>query len=549
MKKDKQKKYERFKPAGFYAFEKFKEKRVLVIVPHEDDEICIMGGILGILAQNGAGIKLLFVTDGDYKYSSKVRRREAVHAAKVMGISPESMVFLGYHDTPNWHRQHVYYDEIDHRTRENLINDILQVLLQFQPDYIFANDLDDHVDHRAVSLVSEYAVGEALRKMPGYQPQIFKAFAYSTSFYAKPDYRGVNLGDTDTADRGCLNHPVYKWDERLRMPVERKSRTRWILNNIVYKGMFRHVSQNGIKFAPAIANADQVYWCRNTDSLFRKGRDYSISVSSGNADRLSDFLYFEPDDIRLEKGVDLSYVTGLWIPDADDNQKRLSIKFHTPSFIRSLRIVQNPDFSHHIDRIAMIINGMEERIVRLSCDQTVEEIPFDERIAVCEISLIVLETRGMNAGIGEIEIYGHKEPEIWFAKIVCGSRFVYDLVYGSFQSEALYREKLPEMDLIAYDTDGKIIHNDQLQIEWFIKNGSHILTVNRDDLDTVFGKDYEIMARADYRHKCVTDVITVKRVGKIYDSVIDHLNHVTFVLLTFMNRVKNKLIRMKEGVR
>ena len=41
-------------------------KSVLVIVPHEDDEINLMGGLLPLLVEKNMDVNICFVTNGDF---------------------------------------------------------------------------------------------------------------------------------------------------------------------------------------------------------------------------------------------------------------------------------------------------------------------------------------------------------------------------------------------------------------------------------------------------------------------------------------------------
>ena len=72
---------------------------LLVIVPHEDDELAIAGAtIYGAIKQNMA-VKVVFTTNGDYyAHEGSIRIREAKKALAVLGVAEENIIFLGYGD-------------------------------------------------------------------------------------------------------------------------------------------------------------------------------------------------------------------------------------------------------------------------------------------------------------------------------------------------------------------------------------------------------------------------------------------------------------------
>jgi LmbE family N-acetylglucosaminyl deacetylase len=92
---------------------------VLVFAPHPDDEVIGAGAVLQQALAEGKSVRIVFATNGDgYPQAASAlfhkpiaalaradflslgatRQREAVAAAKVLGVSASSLVFLGYPD-------------------------------------------------------------------------------------------------------------------------------------------------------------------------------------------------------------------------------------------------------------------------------------------------------------------------------------------------------------------------------------------------------------------------------------------------------------------
>lgn len=77
-----------------------KEIDILVIVPHEDDDLITAGPVLYQAIQMKKSVKVVFVTNGDYNGSKEGERRvrEAVRALDVLGVEKKDIEFLGYGD-------------------------------------------------------------------------------------------------------------------------------------------------------------------------------------------------------------------------------------------------------------------------------------------------------------------------------------------------------------------------------------------------------------------------------------------------------------------
>ena len=151
----------------------FENKKILLIVPHEDDEICFTGGLLASIENKHT--RVIYVTNGNYVYTAEQRFKEAIKSCKKFGISRENIVFLGYPDSPYDEKKHMYtaksifkdkygnsttngagkikeycFDKkgIHHDfSRENLLLDIKENIIEYKPDIILCIDLDFHPDH------------------------------------------------------------------------------------------------------------------------------------------------------------------------------------------------------------------------------------------------------------------------------------------------------------------------------------------------------------------------------------------------------------------
>lgn len=75
--------------------------KILLIAPHQDDEILAAGGLIQKSIKQGDDFLILFATNGDYHGLDIARKRyyESEHALTSLGLAKKSIFYLGYGDT------------------------------------------------------------------------------------------------------------------------------------------------------------------------------------------------------------------------------------------------------------------------------------------------------------------------------------------------------------------------------------------------------------------------------------------------------------------
>ena len=198
----------------------FGDRKVLALVPHEDDEANILLGVLEQYVKYGSDVYVAYVINGDYQVPGVQRIAEAEAAMAKCGIPADRLIFLGYGDWLNKDGRSIYFcpdDEVltsyagfsstygtdrhppfnpNSYTRRHMYEDIRTLLLRYMPDVIFCTDMDSHDDHQAVAMFFERAMGEVLKARSDYEPEIYRAFAYSTAYWGEHDYYALNIAST-----------------------------------------------------------------------------------------------------------------------------------------------------------------------------------------------------------------------------------------------------------------------------------------------------------------------------------------------------------------
>lgn len=161
---------------------------VLVLAPHQDDEIISCFHLINILRKRNHNIDILFATNGNYKDNTLAikRYRESLKALKQCQVSSNHLHYLGYEDTgmtlehsflwklycnkhikkspftnhtTTWHplnKGTIHFQKTGKEaefSKDNFKSDLKYAILQFNPSIIIMPSVCDcHGDHKALAL-------------------------------------------------------------------------------------------------------------------------------------------------------------------------------------------------------------------------------------------------------------------------------------------------------------------------------------------------------------------------------------------------------------
>lgn len=448
----------------------FSGQRVLVLAPHQDDEQNILGGVFEQYAKYNSQVWVAYMTNGDYNVSVEQRFEETAAGMEASGIPRSNLILLGYGDSLNLNGESIYYCDDEQvleshagfssthgtarhsafregsaYTRRNLYTDIRDVVLRLMPDVIFCTDFDEHGDHQALTLLFDRAMGEVLKTRPDYEPAVYKAFAYSTAYSAPQDFYAVNIASTKKDSPGDFmpESNIYNWDERLRLPVETGTISRSIFSSGSYQALKEYRSQYTTKMADGIINGDKVFWQRETGSM---SYDLEFWASSGDARLLNDFMLVDKKSSQFMEAL----TDATWVPDADDTEKRIIVKFPEPTVLNRVVLYDNPSLSDNVlDAALRFDDGSFVMTGPLETNGSGTEITV-EKHAVSELEIVLMKTEGNAAGLSELELYQKAyEAPFSFVKVVNSEGdFVYDYYIDRDGSE--------EFGIYAYGCSGSL---------------------------------------------------------------------------------------------
>lgn len=536
----------------------FKNKKVMVIVPHEDDDLLISGQVLPSMYKNGADVRVVFATNGDKRVSAYTRQSEACNALEKLGIPREKVIFLGYPDgtqlyvgkkafsfSSGWDHTYAgkgfkdyHFDRFGTHakyTAENMVDDIESVVLEYRPDYILAIDFDTHTDHRGVSISFEKAMERILKKESGYTPKVLKCFGYSLAWKSKPDFYALNIKSTVMQDREKNNDPSYetdvpqyRWNNRIRLPIDKKSLSHSILRCSEYKALSEHLSQYAYCYSERIINGDSVYWNRRTDSLTYNA---DISVSSGDASLLNDFRLIGVGNRTAGLNVKLENCVSRF--DKNDAQKTVTVKFDSPKTVSCVSLYDNFGLNSNIlGGVITFSDGSKVEVPALNADGSETRVVFEPKHNITSFTFKVTEYEGV-AGLDEIEAFENADYDMGFSLIKLKNADTDDYIYNYLITPD---EKSLNLGVYLSNLNAgytiKIIEGGGVKLE-----GNTL----------VFDDDFEkCTVRAELNGDPSTyDQITVKRLSerelKSYES-FEKVNKTVFKIDTLRLKTKNLFV-------
>lgn len=272
---------------------------IMIMVPHQDDEVLMCAGIIANAVRNHLNVMVVMVTNGDYGSTDKtigqLRLEETISGMKVLGLSEEHLVILGYPDTgmpeadsflyrlyhedipdkvhpspcsdctygllrkPDFH--FMEYGEHALYTRGNCYGDIKGVIEKYRPDNIFTTSEEDtHGDHSGLFLWIEDILKEL--KKEGYQPNLYSGIVHSKAGDENWPLRRNAMEELTcppSFDKSC----GLGWENRISFAVPDEMLTENLTVNLKAQALSKHVTAlkpDAVEFLYSFIKADELFW-------------------------------------------------------------------------------------------------------------------------------------------------------------------------------------------------------------------------------------------------------------------------------------------------
>lgn len=486
-----------------------KVDRAMIIVPHQDDEVFTAGGIIERLTKNNIETFVVFFTDGNSNDDiGRIRQKEAIESCKQLGCDPKNIICLQF---PN--RQQTDTTDASGVSsislRDSMKLKIKDLIKEKKPEYILCTDFDFHRDHRTLSLIFDEVVGEMLQDKEIGSPIIHKGFAYQTSYNATEDFYAINIKSTKKPIEPQnklydTDEPAYTWKDRIRIPLLSGSITHTAFNNTQYNAFSEHKTQCLTMKAYSALNGDNVLWERRTDNLLY---DATISVSSGESNRLNDFKIIDTKDVTIKYKQNVLFEDYLWVPTENDLNPFIDISFNKPTKASYIRFFEDVDLAENIHDINILVNDtLSIHTGILNNDGSPTSVYLGDNITIKSLRLSNFKVSGTKPALAEIELLPSK---------LQGNRVLINKIIEKSTGDFIYKyyveDKVSKVELSRYSTD-------EISQNMVILENKGSVTIK--DGSLLLGKDFEscevILTDSD---KNVYDKVEIVRLSS-FDKVM-----------------------------
>ena len=406
-------------------------KKAVLVVPHEDDELLVGGAALVELIRDPEWeVTVVYLTTGDArgKWEGILRMNDAQNVLTFLGLDLSHIIYLGYAN--RWDNDKHIYNEKDKKIitskagqtetygskedndysfvkskqhnaymRENIIADLLSVFSNIMPDLYIVVDMDEHEDHRAISLFVDECLCILLKEKKGYHPLVLKRFAYMGNWQGKKDYWDLPHRKTILEDK--LPNPFLDLDEKISFTVPDDCNTLLLRHNTLYQAAKIYRTHYVWTRTARFANDDICFFRRYTENraLFA-----SIQASSGETKYLNDFKLLDSSCIKDDRII--SYDKGIWHPESRDLEKRIDIFFSEAIKIQQINIYECSGYNSEIKTVSFYFDNEKQGTVKLKRMKK-NSFCFDNREMgrTKTLRIVIEEYIGDEIGISEIEVF------------------------------------------------------------------------------------------------------------------------------------------------
>ena len=185
-------------------------QRVLVFSPHPDDETIGVGGYIIQAIKNGADVRIVLVTNGNFHGNEQIRYAEFKKATQILGVPPNNLIFLGFPDRG--------LKEMDQNTLSSALRAQIE---QYNPDIVIYPDIqDENQDHSTI--------GKSIIGILKANPNKITGYEYLVHFeiiWPRPRGLSPNLGLTPPVQ--LINSNTI-WEEVPLTPADENTKSKAI---------------------------------------------------------------------------------------------------------------------------------------------------------------------------------------------------------------------------------------------------------------------------------------------------------------------------------
>lgn len=280
---------------------------VMVIVPHQDDEILMTAGVIRKAVKEQVPVDVVMATNGDYgcgdQSKGRTRLRESIRGLEILGLDADYFHILGYADTGMPAEEsfltHLYESKADdlqvqtgaenvenriyqsacgtetyglpekeeyhmqrhgaHASycRRDFKNDLKEIIREKRPARIYTtSEFDLHGDHSALyKFVCE--VLDELAAEEGYIPELYVSVIHSCAGDDSWPKRGTMVYDCPEGLKELI------WDARIRLALPEEMCTAIGTENLKLQALRQHetaLEPNAAEYLMTFIKDEEIFW-------------------------------------------------------------------------------------------------------------------------------------------------------------------------------------------------------------------------------------------------------------------------------------------------
>ena len=439
-------------------------KRILVMAPHEDDEMLMAGGVMNRAVANGDEVYVVYATNGDYSGvdHGKLRIRDTVNALNTIGVPTDHLYFLGYADnggmgvgqyttaftdsfvynifiaddnkvissrngvTKTYGDESVRNDyhylmtgEHASYTRANFLADLESVMKSVNPtDVYMTSRYDMHYDHAYFGLFGNEAIKNIQKENDKFQPTVHEAIIHShmTDEVYPKDQGNYGWGKELNTYLGAWQHldgleekTMLNWSERENVLTPYSMRQGPFKYNLKDQAL-RKYSTEYYNWIASFSKVNEVFYKHETNSI---GSLATVTASSENS---SDSRWDDQSAVKAVDGIADGYATGLankhtrfpwaeWVTKNEGKGAWLNLAYDEAQKVTTIKLYDRPNTDDHITKSHLEFeDGTTLEVGELPNDGAVKEISLGEGKEVKNIKFVVDEVSESTTAVGLAEI-------------------------------------------------------------------------------------------------------------------------------------------------
>lgn len=430
-------------------------KKIMVLAPHQDDEMLMAGGIIKRAVDVGDTVKVLLATNGDYngKGSGEGRIVETINALDAIGLDSNNIIFLGYADTgglggaqtyqdsflyklytgqedeifkSRWDNQFTYgnsnakqdyhyekWGEHAAYTRENFLNDLQTAIQEYSPTDIYVpSRYDMHFDHAYLGLFATEAIQNIQSEDTSYNPTLHESIIHSCA--GDSNWPIVN---SDEKGILALNMPegletltMFQWNDRENINVPYSMRQTPFAYNLKDRALRLYTSQY-YDYIGSFAKVNEIFWTRDFSSFAKTATVTASSQKNNNDGKIDQSAVKAVDGVRdgAAEGLPYShprYPHAEWVSDDETVGAWINLDFGMKKNISKIVLYDRPSEDNQIISGKLVFDdGSEIKVGELPNNGRPLEIEIAKNSASVKFVVTGVSDSTVAAGLAEIEVY------------------------------------------------------------------------------------------------------------------------------------------------